>query len=52
MIGDAAVGKSSLLLRFAVRKTSFTILFKKKDNTFQDSYMSTIGVDFVIPLLF
>lgn len=33
MVGDSAVGKSSLLLRFA-------------DNEFNDNYMATIGVDF------
>ena len=35
LIGDAAVGKSSILLRYA-------------DNTFSDTYMSTIGIDFRI----
>ena len=33
VIGNSATGKSSLLLRFA-------------DDTFSDSYISTIGVDF------
>jgi len=35
LIGDAAVGKSSILLRYA-------------DGVFNDNYMSTIGIDFRI----
>jgi GTPase SAR1 family protein len=39
LIGDSNVGKSSLLLRFCVRH--------KQDDRFSESYISTIGVDFV-----
>ena len=35
LIGDAAVGKSSLLMRYT-------------DNKFPDNYMATIGIDFRI----
>jgi Ras-related protein Rab-1A len=34
LVGDSSVGKSSLLLRFT-------------DNTYTESYIATIGVDYV-----
>ena len=68
LIGDSGVGKSCLLLRFAVRipLTSslratahcgntyliMTLFFVVQDDTYTESYISTIGVDFVRPLSF
>ncbi|CAI7795578.1 unnamed protein product [Closterium sp. NIES-54] len=41
LIGDSGVGKSCLLLRFAV-------IFIDRDDSYLESYISTIGVDFKI----
>ena len=51
LIGDSGVGKSCLLLRFAlndlgVSKVIFS--FRFADDTYTESYISTIGVDFKI----
>ena len=52
MIGTASVGKSSLLLRFAVFFILFLIYFYfdflLKDDYFNENYIATMGVDFVI----
>lgn len=57
LIGDSGVGKSCLLLRFAVSDENANVLRKswritsdlsRQDDTFTDSYISTIGVDFKI----
>ncbi|VDM16220.1 unnamed protein product [Hydatigera taeniaeformis] len=47
LIGDSGVGKSCLLLRFAVRYLRSTIRHLK-DDTFYENFSSTIGVDFKI----
>ena len=60
LIGDSGVGKSCLLLRFAVCELIQTrpylnselilifFFFDFKDDTYTESYISTIGVDFKI----
>ncbi|CAF3817979.1 unnamed protein product, partial [Rotaria magnacalcarata] len=56
LIGDSGVGKSSLLTRFSVTIFQF-IIFKFitlhffQDDTFMESYLPTIGVDFKIRTL-
>jgi GTPase SAR1 family protein len=50
LIGNSGVGKSSLLLRFAVsinriRDLNFLVF---QDDVFNDNFMPTIGVDFKI----
>ena len=39
LLGDSGVGKSSIILRYSVN-------FIIQDNTFQDSIMASIGVEF------
>uniref|UniRef100_A0A3Q2WLL5 RAB1A, member RAS oncogene family b n=1 Tax=Haplochromis burtoni TaxID=8153 RepID=A0A3Q2WLL5_HAPBU len=54
LIGDSGVGKSCLLLRFAVsfapkaNKGCFFKFLASSDDTYTESYISTIGVDFKI----
>ncbi|CDR96311.1 Rab1b, putative [Babesia bigemina] len=47
IIGDSGAGKSSLLLRFAVSPSTHRHI-AMQDDTYSESYMSTIGVDFKI----